>query len=249
MVFSSRIIRVVFFNSQIFIFVTVYNNNDLANLQMLLQEKEAAYNTLTAEVQSIQAEKGEMVQRLEKADKELFELRAKCRDVEYTINNKEEAIRELERRLATQSSQPTAVELPASDVTPQTAIKVSSLGASKKSRSRGKGGRTSSEVKAPSSEGESNVTNSDGQIASLNSRIVALEKENASLNEQTARLTVVENELTSLREQLDSSEQDKRTLQKRVDLLLTELDSNGNQGKTNSIILLTRDIVENLSSR
>lgn len=201
---------------------------------MLLQEKEAAYNTLTTEVESIQAEKGEMVLRLEKADKELFELRTKCRDVEYTINSKEEAIRELERRLSTQSVQPAAVEPPASDVAHPTTIKVSSIGANKKSRSRGKGGRTS-EVKASPPEQESNVTNSDGQIASLNSKIVALEQENAALNERTSRPAVLENELTSLAEQLASSEQEKRTFQKRVDLLLTELDSNQNKGKIDFI--------------
>lgn len=189
---------------------------------MLLQEKEGAYTALTAEVESIQAEKGEMVEKLEAMGKELFELRTKCRDIEYTMNSKEETILELQKRLATQA------ESSAIEVSPPPTIKVSSIGASKKPRSRGKGGRASNEPKPASPEVESSVSSSE--ISSLNSKILVLEQANASLSEQVARLAVLESELTSLQEQFDSCEQDKRTLQKRVDLLLSELDSNENKG-------------------
>ncbi len=195
----------------------------MANLQKLLEEKEAGYAKLSAEIDSIQAEKGEMVQRLEKADEELFKLRAKCRDADYTLNSKEETIRELQLRLTAQPSEtPAAVEV----VDPPTPVKVSSLGATKKSRSRGKGGRSTNEPKALPAE-ESNTSNTE---ASLNAKIAALEQEIASLNEQAARVTILEEQITSLQEQLASNEQEKRTLQKRVDLLLSELESSDSKG-------------------
>lgn len=205
----------------------VYNNNDLANLQKLLEEKEAESAKLTAEIDSIQAEKGEMVQRLEKADEELFKLRAKCRDSDYTLNSKEETIRELQLRLTAQPSEtPAAVEV----IDPPTPVKVSSLGATKKSRSRGKGGRPAHESKAPAAEEATSTSNTESLVAPLNTKIAALEQEIIALNEQAARVGVLEDKITSLQEQLASNEQEKRTLQKRVDLLLSELESSDIKG-------------------
>lgn len=205
-----------------------YNNNDVANLQMLLQEKEAEYATLSTKVQSLQteaefleSEKREMAERLEKADGELFQLRTQYRDAEYTVNTKEETIRELQARLA-------SVETPVvQEADVPAPVKVSSLGAAKKSR-RSKGGRAANEPKSPSTE----VTprTSESEIATLNAKINALEEEIVSLNQQTARLAILENQITAFEEQLAVSEQDKRTLQKRVDLLLSELDTTENKG-------------------
>lgn len=205
-----------------------YNNNDVANLQMLLQEKEAEYATLSTKVQSLQteaefleSEKREMAERLEKADGELFQLRTQYRDAEYTVNTKEETIRELQARLA-------SVETPViQEADVPAPVKVSSLGAAKKSR-RSKGGRAANEPKSPSTE----VTprTSESEIATLNAKINALEEEIVSLNQQTARLAILENQITTFEEQLAVSEQDKRTLQKRVDLLLSELDTTENKG-------------------
>lgn len=205
-----------------------YNNNDVANLQMLLQEKEAEYATLSTKVQSLQteaefleSEKREMAERLEKADGELFQLRTQYRDAEYTVNTKEETIRELQARLA-------SVETPViQEADVPAPVKVSSLGAAKKSR-RSKGGRAANEPKSPSTE----VTprTSESEIATLNAKINALEEEIVSLNQQTARLAILEDQITTFEEQLAVSEQDKRTLQKRVDLLLSELDTTENKG-------------------
>ena len=186
---------------------------------MLLQEKEAEYAQITAEMSSIQTEKGEMIERLGKADEELFKLRAKCRDADYTLNSKEEIIRELQLRLTAQPSEiPVAAD-------PPTPVKVSSLGATKKPRSKGKGGKSANEPK-PADE----TTSSDALVASLNAKILALEQEISSLNEQIARLAVLEDQITSFQEQIAANEQEKRTLQKRVDLLLSELESSDNKG-------------------
>lgn len=205
-----------------------YNNNDVANLQMLLQEKEAEYATLSTKVQSLQteaefleSEKREMAERLEKADGELFQLRTQYRDAEYTVNTKEETIRELQARLA-------SVETPVvQEADVPAPVKVSSLGAAKKSR-RSKGGRAANEPKSPSTEVTPSA--SESEIATLNAKINALEEEIVSLNQQTARLAILENQITAFEEQLAVSEQDKRTLQKRVDLLLSELDTTENKG-------------------
>jgi potassium efflux system protein len=205
----------------------VYNNNDFANLQMLLQEREAEYANLSAEMGSLQAEKEEMTQQLAKADGELFQLRTRCRDVEYNLNTKEEAIRELQLRL---TSQPT--ETPAAQEADVPApVKVSSLGAAKKSRSKGgKGGRAANESKTSVVDETPSAAISESQIAALNTKITSLENEIASLNQQTARLAVLEGQIATLEEQLGVSEQEKRTLQKRVDLLLSELDTTENNG-------------------
>lgn len=205
-----------------------YNNNDVANLQMLLQEKEAEYATLSTKVQSLQteaefleSEKREMAERLEKADGELFQLRTQYRDAEYTVNTKEETIRELQARLA-------SVETPViQEADVPAPVKVSSLGAAKKSR-RSKGGRAANEPKSPSTEVTPSA--SESEIATLNAKINALEEEIVSLNQQTARLAILEDQITTFEEQLAVSEQDKRTLQKRVDLLLSELDTTENKG-------------------
>lgn len=205
-----------------------YNNNDVANLQMLLQEKEAEYATLSTKVQSLQteaefleSEKREMAERLEKADGELFQLRTQYRDAEYTVNTKEETIRELQARLA-------SVETPVvQEADVPAPVKVSSLGVAKKSR-RSKGGRAANEPKSPSTEVTPSA--SESEIATLNAKINALEEEIVSLNQQTARLAILENQITAFEEQLAVSEQDKRTLQKRVDLLLSELDTTENKG-------------------
>ena len=208
-----------------------YNNsNDLANLQMLVQEKEAAYTSLAGQLDVLHAENGEIVQQLQKAEKEVFELKAKCRDIEYTVQNKEETIRELQQRLSVQSEQPPTVE-PLPVEAPQPAVKISNIGAGKKSRSRGRGGRTATEVKPSTGQEDSSSAQSQEQISTLNSKIAVLEQEIVSLNEKNARLTVVENQLMVLEERLAENEEEKRTLQKRIDLLLSELDSNDGRGK------------------
>ncbi|XP_057380213.1 golgin subfamily B member 1-like [Daphnia carinata] len=229
-----------------------YNNNDVANLQMLLQEKEVEYATLSTKVQSLQAEaesleseKREMAERLEKADGELFQLRTKYRDAEYTVNAKEETIRELQARLASQPVETPIVQ--EADV--PAPVKVSSLGAAKKSR-RSKGGRAANEPKIPSTEVTPNA--SESEIATLNAKISSLEEEIASLNEQTARLAILENEITILQEQLAVSEQEKRTLQKRVDLLLSELDTNESKGELENfqeVLQLKEDECGQLSAK
>ena len=110
-------------------------------------------------------------------------------------------------------------------------VKVSSLGVVKKSRSRGgKGGRAANESKTQVVDETPSAAISESQIATLNAKITSLEQEIASLNQQTARLAVLEDQIATLEEQLGVSEQEKRTLQKRVDLLLSELDTTENNG-------------------
>jgi predicted nuclease with TOPRIM domain len=194
---------------------------------MLLQEREAEYAALSTAIGSLQAEKEEMTQRLEKTDGELFQLRSKCRDFEYNLNSKEETIRELQLRLTAQPSETPAVQ--EADV--PAPVKVSSLGVAKKSRSRGgKGGRAANESKTPALEETPSAAISESLISTLNTKITTLEQEIATLNQQTARLAVLESQIATLEEQLVVSEQEKRTLQKRVDLLLSELDTTENNG-------------------
>ena len=69
--------------------------NDLVNMQVMLQAKEA-------EAVELAAEKEQISQRLESADGELFKLRTKFRDIEYLLSSKEELIQDLELRLETQ---------------------------------------------------------------------------------------------------------------------------------------------------
>lgn len=204
----------------------VYNNNDVANLRMLLQEKEAECATLSTEIgsrqleiASLEAEKKVMAEQLAKADGELFQLRSKYRDAEYTVNIKEETIRELQLRLTSQPVETAVVQ--EADVA---RVKVSSLGTAKKSR-RSKGGRGTNEPKSPTTE----VT-TESEITTLYAKIKALEEEIATLNEQTARLVILENQVAILEEKLAVGEQDKRTLLKRVDFLLSELDTTDTKG-------------------
>ena len=72
------------------------SNNDLANLQTLLQEKEAECSALSAQLSDVQSQQQEW-------ETELFNLRAKCRDAEYLLSGKEDALRALQLRLDAQT--------------------------------------------------------------------------------------------------------------------------------------------------
>lgn len=175
-------------------------NNDLANLQTILCEKEKELADLSNELLKVQSEKSEITQRLEEADNELFKLRAKCRDTDYLLNSKEEKIQELQSRLQDQQS---PVEPPVVSVTdvPVQAVRVSSLGAKKKPQQRkGKAGRSTAdapqEIEQPVNDDK---TKNEALIASLNQEIVAL------------------------KQKLEVSDAEKHTLNQRVQLLMTEI--------------------------
>lgn len=69
----------------------------MANLQTLLQEKEAECAALAAQLSDAQTQQ-------EGWEAELFNQRAKVRDAEYVINSKEEALRALQLRVDNQTS-------------------------------------------------------------------------------------------------------------------------------------------------
>lgn len=73
------------------------SSKDLANLQTLLQEKEAECAALAAQLSDAQTQQ-------EGWEAELFNQRAKVRDAEYVINSKEEALRALQLRMDNQTS-------------------------------------------------------------------------------------------------------------------------------------------------
>lgn len=212
-------------------------SNDLANLQALLERKEA-------ELSALSTERTEAAQRLEETDAELFKLRAKCRDVEYILNSKEETIRDLQQRLESLASpQQDAPAVPEESSPPPQPVKVSSLGAGKKGRSPKKGrGKTAGEaveavaVKASASleDAANNSAVLEGRIETLNGTVRALEQENASLAAQASRLSCLDEQVARLEEKLAAGDEEKRTLQKRIDFLLGELDSSEVKGNLQS---------------
>lgn len=109
---------------------------------------------------------------------------------------------------------------------PVAAVKVSSLGSPSK-KSRSKRGKKSSPTTADPVESTPETTT---EHLELNSRITELENENTTLRAHEIQLTELRDQVSSLEEQLSTSLADKRILQQRVDLLLSELDSSGSQG-------------------
>lgn len=184
-------------------------NNDLANLQTMLSEKEKEIANLSNELLKIQSDKSEVTQRLQEADNELFKLRVKCKDSDYLLSTKQQLIQELQSRLETPVAPVQEPEISVQNV------KVSSLGAKKKPQQRkGKAGRSVAE--AP----QEAQTQSATQHAEEKAKVEALA---TSLNE----------EIALLKQKLDDSEAEKHTLKQRVQLLMLEIQSNEGNTITN----------------
>ena len=79
-------------------------SKDLSNLETLLAEKERELSELSLKYQDFQTENEESGHRLAELDKELFKLRSKCRDSDYILGKKDEAIADLQYQLESQSS-------------------------------------------------------------------------------------------------------------------------------------------------
>ena len=180
-------------------------NNDLANLQTVLGEKEKEIANLSNELLKIQSEKSEVAQRLQEADNELFKLRAKCKDSDYLLSTKEELIRELQSRLET----PVAPAVTEPEIAVQN-VKVSSLGARKKPQQRKGKGKAPQEALAESAS-----------------------KQDEAKSKDDALETSLSEEIALLKQKLGDSEAEKRTLNQRVQLLMLEIQSNeGNAEKS-----------------
>ena len=79
-------------------------NNDLSNLQTLLLEKDSEISQLSLQFKEFQTENEESSRHLAELNSELFKLRTKCRDTDYILSKKEEAILDLQQRLDSQRS-------------------------------------------------------------------------------------------------------------------------------------------------
>ena len=115
-------------------------------------------------------------------------------------------------------------------------IKVSSLGAKKSRSRRGRGGQRnnaseteSRKCEEPPVPNNEQVSALEVQIQTLNERISVLESEKSSLqasaNKLEAHVNDLDSQILALEDQLSSANEEKRTLQQRVELLLTELNA------------------------